>query len=478
MKKYVAVTIGPIGDTMALAASPVSLWASSYLFSYLAKTLCRVLTEHGVAERNIITPYYRHDEPLLCQEDGVGLFHDRIVFEPGEFDLADFDVVRRAAIAEVAVAFELDPNYLLGYLRIEAAVFEAENPVAEGNILLDSFELARPFVTEEAVNPFEVLFGGDSTSRNSHLRRIPAVTELRDFQLRAADGSIKALWDIIATGTGAMRYSYYAIVRADGDGMHRVVENLADDEAIRRFSHTCLKYCAAIAALVAQYDGITIYSSGDDLLAILPCESFSGKNLMDFSQEATELYDRFFGEYTPRTTLSLGIAVTYFRRHLQESIARASELLFTVAKRGKKNQLAWHIMPYSAMVGIDVECCFVCQKAMIGNLVSLMEITRSLGDKMRNIYGLMPGRLCEKAALFNGADEEQLRNLFKNEFAFLEKVCDAPVVELFTDIFRKIKESGEPRALEGTTEQDNPALAMAHLLRLCRFLIGKVGDAE
>lgn len=154
MKKYVAVTIGPIGDTMALAASPVSLWASSYLFSYLAKTLCRVLTEHGVAERNIITPYYRHDEPLLCQEDGVGLFHDRIVFEPGEFDLADFDVVRRAAIAEVAVAFELDPNYLLGYLRIEAAVFEAENPVAEGNILLDSFELARPFVTEEAVNPF------------------------------------------------------------------------------------------------------------------------------------------------------------------------------------------------------------------------------------------------------------------------------------------------------------------------------------
>ena len=39
-KTYVAITIGPIGDTMQLSTSPAALWASSYLFSWLAGFFC------------------------------------------------------------------------------------------------------------------------------------------------------------------------------------------------------------------------------------------------------------------------------------------------------------------------------------------------------------------------------------------------------------------------------------------------------
>lgn len=478
MKRYAAVTIGPIGDTMALALTPVSLWASSYLFSHLAKTLCRVLTEHGVPEQNIITPYYRHDEPLLERQDGVGLFHDRIVFELGEFPIERFDAVRRIAVAEVAAAFDLDPNYLLGYLRVEAAVFEADNPVAEGNILLDSFELARPFVTEEALNPFDVLFGGSSTSRNTNLRRTSVVSGLKEFQLRAADGTFKALGDIASTGSGSLRFNYYAIVHADGDGMHRVVEQLTSDDDIRRFSRTCLEYCAAVAALVAQYDGITVYSSGDDLLAILPCESREGKTPLHFSQEASVLYDRFFGGYKPHTTLSFGVAVAYHRQHLQEVLSRSAELLFTVAKRGGKNRFALDILSYTATFGIDVESRFVCTNGVVGNLLLLMERMRSLGERGRPIYGMVSKRLRERAALFNGAEGEELYRVLQNEFSFLSDGYGLSVAELFTDVLQQIKHSGEPRALDGVTELDDPALTLSYLLRMCQFFIGKGGDAE
>ena len=34
-KHYIAVTIGPIFETMSLVSSPAALWVSSYMFSYL-----------------------------------------------------------------------------------------------------------------------------------------------------------------------------------------------------------------------------------------------------------------------------------------------------------------------------------------------------------------------------------------------------------------------------------------------------------
>ena len=39
-EKYVAVTIGPILDTINLASSPSALWAASYMMSTLLKNIC------------------------------------------------------------------------------------------------------------------------------------------------------------------------------------------------------------------------------------------------------------------------------------------------------------------------------------------------------------------------------------------------------------------------------------------------------
>ena len=83
--KYIAVTIGPIFDTINLASSPSALWAASYLFSMLSKNICQTLTENGINKEEIISPYYDPDDELLNKNDGVGLFHDRIIFRSENF---------------------------------------------------------------------------------------------------------------------------------------------------------------------------------------------------------------------------------------------------------------------------------------------------------------------------------------------------------------------------------------------------------
>ena len=40
---YIGLTIGPIFDTLNLASTPAALWAGSYLFSSLTKTICELL---------------------------------------------------------------------------------------------------------------------------------------------------------------------------------------------------------------------------------------------------------------------------------------------------------------------------------------------------------------------------------------------------------------------------------------------------
>ena len=98
--KYIAVTIGPIFDTVNLASSPSALWAASYLFSMLSKNICQTLTDNGVAKDDIISPFFDPGDELLNKNDGVGLFHDRIIFSADHFSIEDFnDKIKDEAIS-------------------------------------------------------------------------------------------------------------------------------------------------------------------------------------------------------------------------------------------------------------------------------------------------------------------------------------------------------------------------------------------
>ena len=73
---YGAITIGPIIDTLSIAASPGTLWCASTMFSRLAGDLCESIC-HEIPDAEIVAPAY---EAGFVNSDGIGRFHDRIFF--------------------------------------------------------------------------------------------------------------------------------------------------------------------------------------------------------------------------------------------------------------------------------------------------------------------------------------------------------------------------------------------------------------
>ncbi len=468
-KMYTGITLGPIFDTINLTSSPVALWASSYLFSMLSATVCRLLTENGIAEEDIVTPFFKADEPMLNKNNGIGLFHDRIIFASGNYNIADFAEIRKKATKEVADAFGIDSEYLEKYVMISAADFEAENPIAESGVILDCLELSKPYVAKEVSNPILALFSGDKYSKNSGLRKTALVSSLKDFQLKKSDDSFKSLEEIVTTGEGFKKYKYYAIVRSDGDNMSKIIATLSDDMQIRDFSKTCLTYCLELSDKVKEFDGITIYSGGDDLLAILPCESRSGLTPLHFAGEANKIFRKNFEGYNVPASLSLGITMVYYKYPLYEALDNSADLLFNIAKKDEKNRIAMRLQKHAGQ-----SAGLIISNDALGEFLDLLSLVISVstpaegGDRIF-LSAIHKLSLFEKA--FNSTDgKEQIYNLFKNVFDAAEHEENSFLHEKLPGFFQKLKEETSIKAIsDNGVIMQNPALALCHILRTLKF---------
>lgn len=323
--RYVGITLGPLNDTLALAGSAAGLWAASYLFSYLADTLCRLLVEAGVAPEDFVVPYYDPADELMQAHREAGMYHDRIIFRAPTLSMEAVGQVRQRAIADTAAAYSLDADYLSRYLLVGTAAFEADNPVAESEPILNSLELAPPFVAAQTGNPIITLL-----QTNRALRSTRVMRQVGNRLLTRPEGGYKDIPGMVATGAVPPRY--YAMVRADGDGIGRLVRSLRSDGEIRAFSRACLAYCARVAALTREHDGFTVYAGGDDLLAMLPCVDSHGRALPVYLEAAARLYKESFASYGVETTLSFGVVPTRVNTPLHETLADTAYLLFDRAK--------------------------------------------------------------------------------------------------------------------------------------------------
>ena len=145
---YIAVTIGPIFDTITLASSPSALWAASYLFSMLSKNICQTLTENGVDKEDIISPYYDPSDKLPNKNNGVGLFHDRIIFLANDFSIEQFKKIKDEAVIKTLQLFGFRDEYedfFRKYFLISAYIYESDSPILDSSKALDCLELAKPF---------------------------------------------------------------------------------------------------------------------------------------------------------------------------------------------------------------------------------------------------------------------------------------------------------------------------------------------
>ena len=359
--KYIAVTIGPIFDTINLASSPSALWAASYMFSMLSKNICIALTENGIKEDNIVTPYFSSSEPRLDLNDGVGLFHDRIIFKKNDFDINNFRDVKKVAIQRTLKQFGLEAHfdYFEQYFLISAVEFQADNPIMGSGKILDCLELSKPFVMSEENNPLLTLYTSDDEKyrnrRNSNIVKRINNMGLEKGQLYNSSHDGVRVLKSIAGGTVLeaqrkkfKKYKYYAVVRSDGDNMSSIISTLKSDKEIREFSEICLSYCSEISQIVHnEFNGVTIYSGGDDLLALLPVENGKSKTIFDFVSRANEVFSNRFSDFQDKNvSLSFGIFVSYYKYPLYEALENSAHLLFDVAKK-RKNSIAVHFQKHA-----------------------------------------------------------------------------------------------------------------------------------
>jgi CRISPR-associated protein Cas10/Cmr2, subtype III-B len=375
--KYVGITIGPIFKTIGEAISPAGLWFGSYFFSTVTKKLCEKLVE--IPNVKIFSPFYNSNSNQNPQEDGIGRYHDRILFS------VDGNTVTEEKLQKIISAVKKEmagkfgkfnsgqiENFINNYLRIDFVILNEEtiNEIigksgkAGNNIAiilndaLDALELMAAGKGRTDMNLFAPFFAGQKGNRNIYIKKSKLFTDTKpNSQLVIKhpdrDSDLKAIEDIalsrkkeensseeVPDGEVApTRSEYYAVVNSDGDKVGTLLKALCKDveiseqsDRINIFSRACLDYAGEAAKLVGKYGGMTIYAGGDDLLFIAPVHS-----IFSLCSELDEMFKKTLKKGLEKVnlpdnginvSLSFGVAVQYVKYPLYEALERARVQLY------------------------------------------------------------------------------------------------------------------------------------------------------
>ena len=376
--KYVGITIGPIFKTIGEAISPAGLWFGSYFFSTVTKKLCEKLVE--IPNVKIFSPFYDSNSNQNPQEDGIGRYHDRILFLVDdntviEGELPSIISAVKKEMAEKFGTFKTDKeimHFVDNYLRIDFVILNEEtiNEIigksgkAGNNIAiilndaLDALELMAAGKGRTDMNLFAPFFAGQKGNRNIYIKESKLFTDTKpNSQLVIKhpdrDSDLKSIEDIalsrkkeensskeVPDGEVApTRSEYYAVVNSDGDKVGTLLRALCKDveiskqsDRINSFSRACLDYAGEAAKLVGKYGGMTIYAGGDDLLFIAPVHS-----IFSLCSELDEMFKKTLKKGLEKVnlpddeinvSLSFGVAVQYVKYPLYEALERARVQLY------------------------------------------------------------------------------------------------------------------------------------------------------
>ena len=493
MRNYAAITIGPIGDTLAIAASPGTLWCASTMFSYLAGDLCEnILAEITGAE--IIVPAYNRD---IVYTDGIGRFHDRIFFtcemERGmlEEKLKKLCTdVKNTLAGHISDALgersEKDrartQAYIAGYVQLSwmvadgsAAEANGDNCILNLSPYLDYMELSAQGLPEETDSPIVRLLSGTADGSNFyiHHRRegktnacwlIPK-NPSNAFQLLKGNAvrDIGNIANPYGLKDGRKIHSYFAVVQSDGDNIGTFLSS-CPPERVREFSKCCIEYAGTAAKLVGDYGGLTIYAGGDDLLFLAPVEGKGGKNLLTLCSEISQEFEKRFealgkalgGAQTP--TLSFGISVNYEKSPLYEALEDAKRLLFSEAKEGKKQQIALSMHKHS---GKSVFLLFPncgAEKTPMKKLIDLIDTSaKKQTDKTDAVLHSILYQIETFRTLFTTSYENH-----KNTQDLYDNLFDSAAHDMGRSYINKIKALGDVIAAFPDCSADNEKNGITH----------------
>jgi CRISPR/Cas system-associated protein Cas10 (large subunit of type III CRISPR-Cas system) len=337
-------------------------------------------------------------------------------------------------------------------------------------------------------------------SKNSKVKDIAKkIVDVEKWSLIKEDGDIKDLSDIAESvkTSGFKKHNYYAIVRSDGDNMSKIIENLNVNTinnyaepvlTLTDFSKICLEYCSEVAKLVKEFRGIPIYSSGDDLLAIMPCDSGEKGTVLNFIKEVNKKFNEMFKPFISMIndvnaeleddnkiavpSLSFGISICFKKFPLYEALDDSAKLLFGIAKE-KKNCIAMRLQKHSGqsegllIYNDALDDVLNLQKTVLEKDVSSNDVLLSALYKTEQFSKLF----------LEAKTEAQIENLFINTFDASEHKNNSFVHKQLPEFYGKIRENKKILALsEDEPEKDkNDIKVFNFVLRILKFFVEKAG---
>jgi CRISPR-associated protein Cmr2 len=392
MNNYIAITIGPIYKTFLNARKTREVWAASYMFSFLMKTIIQELITASIDKDKFIIPAVT-PEALIYK--GAGLFPDRIIFESEEGDFIKAETSIRNAIKKFSGYFPGDQDkvreYLEEYLRfcpLEKSLENGCNLIEDLYLHMDTLELLNKPLNETNANKnYLIDFFRKINKNNFFKENCYGIEDVVDVELKLLDINEqkrfeslveistrdlkfeneihenhdinktlsykqlvnKYLWSDIEGDTDndqlfieAMKsglpgkfknyHKYIAILKADGDKIGSTIKNLKGDvDRLKSFSKDLLGWAIETDKIVRRYGGIPIYIGGDDLLLFAPVAK-GNQTIIDLVNEIDKSFVARFKAYlnnkSEHPTLSYGIAINYYKFPLFEAIGKVDELLY------------------------------------------------------------------------------------------------------------------------------------------------------
>lgn len=379
--KYIALTIGPIYKTLSGAKKPKELFSASYLFSYIMKEIIRAFRE-----REFVVPYVT--DALLDRENEVGLFHDRFIFRAQEGDLSKLkQEVIPSVMEETARKLGIEEAYLKSYLQLHYGEYEAEeseNPILKIMPYLDTAELF-----------YQVGEGGSKKLQKK-------LQDKENFLLKN-----KHIVDDLKKLTYK---NYFAVVHADGDKMGEVI---SDRKHLKEVSKNLFEYCMGSDAKIREFGGQTIFAGGDDLLFFVPVVNASEeKTVFDLCEEIAADFEK---KMEHKATLSFGVSITYVKFPLYEALEKSRELLFSKAKSGKRNNIAFEVIKHSGQSFGQVITKH--EKSLYHHFLALTSNIKGGTEANKFLHSLHHKLDVFRVVLAQVADDKQkLKNFFDNYF--------------------------------------------------------------
>lgn len=403
---YSAITIGPIYETLERARKTRALWASSYFFSWFMKNLIIKLNEAGYT---LLLPaskcdelHYNDPKCLVFQSNyGAGLYADRIYFSyekplnPSPQEIIE-ELLKTAS--SNLKNFKIDINYLREYINLHVVQIEDKSdifPLQALNDLLDLAELHphAPLIEGEAHQLAETFENIDSESflyRDAYTafnkpikgdyRIFPSIPEITTYTLKdllpqtvveeiTKNKEKKDEDDYfkILRSKNVKYYpfhKYYALIMADGDGVGKILKELAADahygiKILQRFSKILFEFSLEAEEIFYNYGGRLVYGGGDDLMALAPMVGQEGNNLktlFHLIEQLDKAFDKKFRDFIcelnqrerkyEMPSLSYGIMICYYKHPLKEAREEAQELL-SKKYLGDKNIVAIRFQKHS-----------------------------------------------------------------------------------------------------------------------------------